>query len=528
MGGVNEYSGAITLSTNAVRINTDLNSLLISGNISGGSIPLYFGSSAGSGSVTVTVSGRISGSGGLLTWGTSPTSVPLLTSVVKDNSFLTLVLSSTLNDYSGATVLGSTGNANGGSGAGTLLLGGSEVIANSSNIVFNGGNLSTGGYGETVDTLSLLQDGGTLTLGNSVHELRFSTIGTFDYKTLTISGWQGTAGSTGSGGDIFVGSSLFFTRAQLDQIKFSYNSGTYSAIQLSSGELVPDVNTVSNRANIRITSTSTTSCPSCWSPTLASGTVNTTYIFTPNANNATISVSDIVTMIQSRYSNVTINTTYTGGTQVGQVDFATALTAYNATGNGWQKLLTVNGGGDVNISNAISFGYPGQYAGANTAHSLSVATAGNINVTATISTLGALTYNYNSTQPDGGNVTLNSTAGSVKVTSQITTSGAVSSGNASFGGASGSISITGVGGVSISAALVATGKSGTDGAITISTGNSTVTSGGGVNDGVSSVIGGGNFTKSGAGVLKISGTNTWSGTTTISGGTLQLGSGTNI
>ena len=357
--------------------------------------------------------------------GYESTSVPLLTSVVKDNSFLTLVLSSTLNDYSGATVLGSTGNANGGSGAGTLLLGGSEVIANSSNIVFNGGSLNTGGYSETVDTLSLLQDGGTLTLGNSVHELRFSTIGTFDYKTLTISGWQGTAGSSGSGGDIFVGSSLFFTRAQLDQVKFSYNSGTYSAIQLSSGELVPDVNTVSNRANVRITSTSTTSCPSCWSPTLASGTVNTMYTFTPNANNATISVSDIVTMMQTRYSNVTINTTYTGGTQVGQVDFATALTAYNA-GSG-AKTLTVSGGGDVNISNAISFGYPGQYAGANTAHSLSVTTAGNINVTATIGTLGALTYAYNSTQPDGGNVTLNSTAGSVKVTSQITTSGAIES-----------------------------------------------------------------------------------------------------
>lgn len=87
ISGVNEYSGNITLSTNAVRINTDANSLTISGNISGGLIPLYFGSNAGSGSVTVTVSGSISGSGGSLTWGTSPTSVPLLTSVVKDNSF---------------------------------------------------------------------------------------------------------------------------------------------------------------------------------------------------------------------------------------------------------------------------------------------------------------------------------------------------------------------------------------------------------------------------------------------------------
>jgi autotransporter-associated beta strand protein len=161
------------------------------------------------------------------------------------------------------------------------------------------------------------------------------------------------------------------------------------------------------------------------------------------------------------------------------------------------------------------------------ANALSITTAGNINVTATISTLGGLLYNYNSTQPDGGAVTLNATAGRVSVSQQITTSGAVSSGSAASGGSAGAISITGAGGVSISAPLVAVGKTGSNGDITISDGNATVTSAG-VNDGVSSVITGKNFTKSGVGVLKISGTNAWTGTTTISGGTLQLGTGTNI
>jgi hypothetical protein len=163
----------------------------------------------------------------------------------------------------------------------------------------------------------------------------------------------------------------------------------------------------------------------------------------------------------------------------------------------------VNGGGDVNISNPITLGFTNimyGYSGYR-AHSLSVSTAGNINVTAVINAKGALDGDYNSnSHPDGGNVTLNSTAGSVKVTSKITASGALFSGNVNYssltGGLSGDISITGVGGVSISAALEAWGRSG-NGDVTINTGNSTVTSGGGVNDGVSSVISGDVFTKRG-------------------------------
>ena len=529
ISGVNEYAGNITLSgVTPVRMNTDLNSLLISGNIIGGTTPLYFGSSAGSGSVTTTVSGVISGGGGSLTWGTSPTQVALNTSVVKDNNFLTLVLSSTSNSYTGATVLGSMNIPNGGSGGGALLLGASEVINNSSHIVFNGGSLNTGGNSETVGLMSLLQDGGTLTLGSSVHNLNFSGIGTFDYKTLTISGWQGTAGSTGTGGNVYVGSSLFFTRAQLDQIKFSYNSGTFSSIQLSSGELVPDVNTVSNRSNIRITTGATTN--GSWSPAY-NGTNNTTYTFTPSSNNATINVTEIVTLLRDRYSNVTINTSFTGATQVGQVDFATALTTTN-NGNG-NRTLTVNGGGDVNVSNAITLGFTDNRSGwsGNPAHTFVVNTAGNINVSAVVSAKGAIDVNYSSNNlPDGGSVTLNSTAGVVRVTSQINTSGSLHTLNTNLssltGGLSGAISITGVGGVSVSAPLVALGR--TNGAVTISTGNAVVTSGGGVNDGVSGVISGLNFTKSGVGVLRISGLNDYTGTTTISGGTLQLGSGTNI
>ena len=239
---------------------------------------------------------------------------------------------------------------------------------------------------------------------------------------------------------------------------------------------------------------------------------------------------EIQTILNAYYSSVTINTTFTGATQVGQVDFATALTSgWNQSYSG--KILTVNGGGDVNISNALSIGNPSGVvtADGNTTNGLSVVTAGDINVTASISTKGSQDYNYNNTMPNGGSVTLNSTAGTVRVSAQITTSGAISTSNANYGGSGGAISITGVGGVSISADLVAIGNGTANyGAITISDGNATVTSGGGVNDGVSGVIGGSTFTKSGVGVLKISGVNAWTGTTTISGGTLQLGSGSNI
>jgi autotransporter-associated beta strand protein len=521
ISGDNVYTGNITLASSAVRINTDANTFSISGNISAGLIPLYFGSSASSGTQTTTVSGVISGTGGLLTWGNSPTRVPLATSLVKDGAYLNLILSAT-NSYTGATVLGSVVNPNGGSGGGVLVLGASEVIANTSHVVFNGGSLNTAGNTETIGQLSLLQDGGSLFVQGSVHQLSFSGIGTLDYKTLTINGWQGIAGSSGTAGSVYVGSSLVFTRLQLDQLKFAYASGIYSSKQLSSGELVPDVNTVTARSNIRITTGAVSN--GSWSPAL--GTPNTTYTFTPNANNATINVNDIAQILKDYYSYAVINTSCASCTQVGQVDLTSSLTTYINIGWSYNRSLTLNAAGDVNISAGITLGYPTATTTDYAYLSFYVNTAGNITVSAPINTKAA-DYNNTYYPSGGGAVSLISTAGYVKVSSPITTSGSLAVSYPNYGGVAGAITINGATGVSVSAPLTAVGRTGNSGDISINDGNVLVSSSG-TNDGVSGVVIGRNFTKSGAGVLKLSGTNSYIGTTTIAAGTLQLGSGNSI
>ena len=73
----------------------------------------------------------------------------------------------------------------------------------------------------------------------TAHRITFTTGGTFTSgKTLTINGWQGTAGSAGTQGRIFVGSTASsLTASQLSQITFTGFPG--GAMLLATGELVP-------------------------------------------------------------------------------------------------------------------------------------------------------------------------------------------------------------------------------------------------------------------------------------------------
>ena len=179
ISGNNSWSGTIT-ALSASRIHSDAGVLTLSGAnaISATNMGVTFG---GSGDVVVS---------GTITTGTG--------SLTKEGSG-TLTLSGT-NTYTGATTITS----------GTLVLGASQVIANTSNVVMNGGTLNTNGFTETVGQL-LLQDNSTLALGSGAHVLTFSSAGTFSFKRLTITGWQGSyggAGSPGTAGRIFIGSGL--------------------------------------------------------------------------------------------------------------------------------------------------------------------------------------------------------------------------------------------------------------------------------------------------------------------------------
>jgi hypothetical protein len=141
----------------------------------------------------------------------------------------TLTLSDTDNSFSGGITIG---------GSSTLKLGASNVIPDTGGIIFDGGTLDTNNFDETVGALTL-QSNSTISLGTS-NTLTLAdssgttwTVGT----TLTISGWSGSAGSSGTGSQIFLPDTSSLTASQLSQITFDgFGAG---AMILASGELVP-------------------------------------------------------------------------------------------------------------------------------------------------------------------------------------------------------------------------------------------------------------------------------------------------
>lgn len=164
---------------------------------------------------------------------------------------LTNVVSGTgdLNKEGAGTIILSgahtyTGNTN--VMAGTLQLASAERIANTSNLILSGGTFRTGsstGYSETAGTLEL-KASSTIMLGTGSHNLVFANSSgiNWDGTALTINGWTGTEGVSGTAGKIFVGSDASgLTAAQLAKITFS---GTANGTMiLPTGEIVPGLNT---------------------------------------------------------------------------------------------------------------------------------------------------------------------------------------------------------------------------------------------------------------------------------------------
>ena len=425
----------------------------------------------------------------------------------------TLTLSGA-NTYTGATTITS----------GTLVLGANQVIANTSNVVMNGGTLNTNGFTETAGQL-ILQDNATLALGSGAHTLTFSSAGTFSFKRLRITGWQGTygAGSSGTAGQVFIGSGAVVSREQLDQIQFFDGTATYYAVQLSTGELVPGANTSTvptGNSNVQVTTLATAG--GSW--TVSGSGISTLFTFTPTADNANINVSDIMNRLLGSVNpsrgSVKIVTTNGTGTQVGNVNITTAITASNIQSTVYT--FTVDAAGDINVSSAInlsgsSIGY------SNVASTNVVLTSSrSINLTSSINTSGS-TLSYSGVGVTGS-ITL--TASDRIYSSSGGSIDAVGGYNASNGsiGRGGDISLSAAS-VSLNGSITNRGYSNSNdlskaGNISISTTNTATTVG--VNDGqVSGVITGGNFTKSGAGVFILKSVNTYLGSTTVSGGTLR-------
>lgn len=219
VGGNFTNNGTLTHNTRAITFNGSI-AQSISGT-STSTIPYLVASNTSINPVSIDVATNISTSGTV-------------------NSGILLLTNST-NTYTGTTTINTSGE---------FRLNPSSTTATfASQIKLNGGKLGTTAIATTTtitssSTLSL-DANSSIELGSNNHSLVFANSSgiTWAGTTLTITGWTGTAGASGTGGKLFFGVGGL-TLAQLDKVTFDGYLG--EAILLPSGELVPSSVTVTN------------------------------------------------------------------------------------------------------------------------------------------------------------------------------------------------------------------------------------------------------------------------------------------
>lgn len=128
--------------------------------------------------------------------------------------------------------------------SGTLLMGGDNLIGNSTAIRLGGGTLGTGGNDDTVGTLTLAANS-TIDFGSGSSILHFansSAVGWTNGTTLYIANWDG-AWKGGGTDQLFFGNALgSLSGGQISQIRFLNPNGLpiiMPGLLLSTGEIVP-------------------------------------------------------------------------------------------------------------------------------------------------------------------------------------------------------------------------------------------------------------------------------------------------
>ncbi|MBC7937450.1 MAG: choice-of-anchor D domain-containing protein, partial [Rhizobacter sp.] len=184
-------------------------------NLGAGSVSIYSAS-------TITVSNNTLTVGGLLSGGAA----------LGKSGVGTLLLTGANNTHSGGTVIS----------GGSLITGAVNTLG-SGNLTLSGGTLRTGtstGNSQTTGILGLTASS-TIELGTGSHNINFSgKSGTWTAgQAITITGWTGTPGITGTEGKIFIGGTALST-AELNQINFAPGFGP-GATQLPGGEIVPRI-----------------------------------------------------------------------------------------------------------------------------------------------------------------------------------------------------------------------------------------------------------------------------------------------
>jgi hypothetical protein len=166
------------------------------------------------------------------------------------------------NTYKGTTTIS----------AGTLQLGATNTIPSTSNVILSGGTLSSGsgaGFSDQMGTLTISSNS-TIHLGTGSNSLKFTAVGA-TFTGLTVTGWSGSAGNSGTAGQLFVGTtSAGLNTTQLGVTTFTGYPST-GAI-LATGEVVP-VNTGPIVVTTAATSVTTTSA-------VLNGTFNTRSVST--------------------------------------------------------------------------------------------------------------------------------------------------------------------------------------------------------------------------------------------------------
>ncbi|MCX6266908.1 MAG: autotransporter-associated beta strand repeat-containing protein [Bacteroidetes bacterium] len=341
----NSYTGVTTISSGILKLGAsgvvpDASAVTVTSTLDFSGFSETVGSIAGAGLITSSAAGNP-----ILTAG-GDNSNTAYSGIMQNGSATTVGLTKTgtgiltlsgANTYTGATTI--TG--------GTLRLGAADRIANTSNVVLNGGTLSTGattGYSETVGTLSL-SDNSTIALGTGLHTLTFAASNGLSWvsgKTITITGWTGGGGATGTAGKIFVGgSNTGLISGQLAQISFTGYTGT--ATILSSGEIVPSISfSAGTLTSFNNVCTNTTTSPNSF-------TISGTNLSTANVTVGALSGFTYSTISGGTYTT-SLSLTQPGGSysQTIFVKFSpTAVQSYS--GN-----IAVGGGGATSVNVAAT------------------------------------------------------------------------------------------------------------------------------------------------------------------------------
>ncbi len=288
-------------------------------------------------------------------------------SVLINNTGSGVTTYSGTNTYTGTTTVSS----------GVLQLGNTNVISNSSNFILNGGTFKSGattGFSETVGTLQLSANS-TIGLGTGSHTITFANSSGVSWtaaQTLSVTGWTGTAGSSGTAGKIFVGVGGL-TATQLAQISFNGFPGT--PIILGTGELVP----AAQNPNLGITGTTNngSSCIGIAAPTQTytiTNTGGTASGVTVVSNNPQFVVSALSsTTIAGSGGTATYKVTFTPGSSGPQ---SATITVSSTTSGSNSPTSTPTGTGNANNTTSIPSSNPTLCINTGISPSITIATTG--------------------------------------------------------------------------------------------------------------------------------------------------------